>query len=165
MREKSRSQCVRYNLLQHFRRRLWAWGRINLAQPESTPHDAAFRCFVNEMEQAAKPIDLTDGADVGPYRRADLRPCEAALVKYLAWVAEIKAQSCEMSSEIFVDEVRSPHVLARLRRDVPVAPDMIAGVPPAVFFGVMEEAQPPIDHGGRHPDHVGAHTDVDHARL
>ena len=117
------------------------------------------------MEQAAKPTDLTDGADIGQNRRADLRPCEAALVKYLAWVAEINAQFCEMSSEIFVDEVRSTHVLARLRGDVPVAPDMIAGMPPAVLFGMMEEAQSPIDHSGRHPDHVGAHTDVDHARV
>jgi len=62
-------------------------------------------------------------------------------------------------------EMRSPQVLPRRRGDFPIAPDVISRMPPAVLLGVMDEPQPPLDHGGRHPYHVGAHTYVNDARV
>jgi len=92
MPEKARSQRIRHQYFQRVRRRFWVWSWIDLAQPKPTAHDAAFRSFLNEMKQAAKPTRLINGADIGPYGRANLRVCETGFVEDLAWVAEINAQ-------------------------------------------------------------------------
>src|SRR6266702_91212 len=70
-----------------------------------------------------------------------------------------------MPSKIFMYHMGSANVFSRRGSHLPIAPNMIARVPPFILFGVVQEPQPPVDHLRFNAFHRCSDGFVDDARI